>query len=167
MLSYKYPIFIVFSHFDVVAPNMYDKRIQICIQALSLILLLVGDCYAMTKQQLKKSGKMMKKSCMPKNDVTEDEVGEIENGKFIEEKNVMCYIACIYTMGGVVKNNKIALDLMLKQIDTMFPAEVKDELKAAANSCKDTLKKYKDICESSYFMAKCLYDTAPDAFLFP
>nr|ARO70160.1 Odorant Binding Protein 1 [Dendrolimus punctatus] len=121
----------------------------------------------MTKQQLKKSGKIMKKSCMPKNDVTEDEVGEIENGKFIEQKNVMCYIACIYTMGGAVKNNKLVLDLILKQIDTMFPTEVKDELKAAVNSCKDNIKKYKDICEASYYMAKCTYDAAPDAFLFP
>lgn len=70
----------------------------------------------------------MKKSCMPKNDVTEgklgyifkmstlllvslflkeiafssEEIGEIEQGKFIEDRRVMCYVACVYAMTQVV-----------------------------------------------------------------
>lgn len=31
-----------------------------------------------------------------------DDVGQIEQGKFLENRNVMCYIACIYTMTQVV-----------------------------------------------------------------
>ncbi|CAK1543057.1 unnamed protein product [Leptosia nina] len=109
---------------------------------------------AMTRQQLKNSGKLMKKSCMPKNDVTEDQVGQIEQGKFIEERNVMCYIACVYTMTQVIKNNKISYDAVIKQVDTMFPPEMRDAVKAAAANCKDISKKYKDICEASYWTAK-------------
>uniref|UniRef100_A0A2A4K8S0 Odorant binding protein n=1 Tax=Heliothis virescens TaxID=7102 RepID=A0A2A4K8S0_HELVI len=74
---------------------------------------------------------------MPKNDVTEEEVGDIEKGKFIESRNVMCYVACIYTMTQVVKNNKLSYEAMIKQVDMMFPAEMRDAVKAAATSCKD------------------------------
>ncbi|XP_075977201.1 general odorant-binding protein 72-like isoform X3 [Anticarsia gemmatalis] len=111
---------------------------------------------AMTRQQLKNSGKLMKKSCMPKNDVTEEDVGQIEQGKFIETRNVMCYVACVYSMTQVVKNNKLSYDAVIKQVDVMFPPEMRDAVKAAAAHCKDIAKKYKDICEVSYWTAKCI-----------
>nr|AXF48752.1 odorant-binding protein ABP2 [Lobesia botrana] len=130
-------------------------------------MLYLQDTNAMTRAQLKNSGKLLKKTCMPKHDVTEEQVGQIEQGKFLEEKNVMCYVACIYTVGGVVKNNKITLEAMLKQVDMMFPTEMKAPVKAAVENCKGFGKKYKDICEASYFTAKCLYDTDPANFVFP
>nr|AFD34178.1 odorant binding protein 2 [Argyresthia conjugella] len=122
---------------------------------------------AMTRQQLKNAGKLMKKTCMPKNDVTEEQVGEIENGKFIEERNVMCYVACIYSMLQVVKNNKLNYEAVLKQVDMMFPAELKEPVKATAAACRDVTKKYKDLCESAYWTAKCMYEQDPSCFMFP
>nr|QLI62008.1 odorant-binding protein 5 [Streltzoviella insularis] len=122
---------------------------------------------SMTRQQMKNSGKLLKKTCMPKNDVTEDQVGSIEQGKFIENKNVMCYIACIYSMGQVVKNNKIVFDAMIKQVDMMFPPDMKEPFKESIEKCKGVPKKYKDICEASYWTAKCLYDADPANFFFP
>ncbi|CAH0726972.1 unnamed protein product, partial [Brenthis ino] len=121
----------------------------------------------MTRQQLKNSGKLMKKSCMPKNDVTEEQVGQIEQGKFLEERNVMCYIACIYSMTQVVKNNKLNYDAIIKQVDMMFPVDMRDAVKSAVEKCKDIGKKYKDICEASYWTAKCMYDQDPANFVFP
>ncbi|CAG4961923.1 unnamed protein product [Colias eurytheme] len=104
---------------------------------------------------------------MPKNNVTEDQVGSIDQGNFIEERNVMCYIACIYSMGQVVKNNKISHDAMIKQVDMMAPPEMKDPLKAAIEKCKGVAKKHKDICDASYWTAKCLYEADPVNFIFP
>ncbi|XP_046968257.1 uncharacterized protein LOC124535899 [Vanessa cardui] len=121
--------------------------------------------YAMTRQQLKNSGKLMKKSCIPKNDVTEEQVGKIEQGKFLEERNVMCYIACIYSMTQVIKNNKLSYEAVIKQVDLMFPPDMKDAVKAVAEKCKDVGKKYKDICEASYWTAKCMYDHDPQNFM--
>lgn len=34
-----------------------------------------------------------------------EQISDIEGGKFIEDRNVMCYIACIYTMTQVVSTN--------------------------------------------------------------
>nr|QEE82706.1 odorant binding protein 7 [Conogethes pinicolalis] len=136
---------------------------------ISCLLLIIFDTYyvmSMTRQQMKNSGKILKKTCMPKNDVTEDEVGNIDKGKFIETKNVMCYIACVYSMGQVIKNNKIVHDAMFKQIDMVFPPEMKEPVKAAVEKCKPVAKKYKDICEAAYWTAKCIYDADPENFVF-
>nr|XP_049700405.1 general odorant-binding protein 19a-like [Helicoverpa armigera] len=143
----------------------HNFRTVFCILCISCFLF--GCSNGMTRQQLKNSGKLMKKSCMPKNDVTEEEVGDIEKGKFIESRNVMCYVACIYTMTQVVKNNKLSYEAVIKQVDMMFPAEMRDAVKAAATSCKDITKKYKDLCESAYWTAKCMYDYDAENFVFP
>nr|WKF45279.1 odorant binding proteins OBP1 [Peridroma saucia] len=145
--------------------NTYNFQSIFCI--LCIICLFFGGSYAMTRQQLKNSGKLMKKSCMPKNDVTEEEVGDIEKGKFIESRNVMCYVACIYTMTQLVKNNKLSYEAVIKQVDIMFPTEMRDAVKAAATSCKEIAKKYKDLCEASYWTAKCMYDYDANNFIFP
>ncbi|CAK1582859.1 unnamed protein product [Parnassius mnemosyne] len=131
-------------------------------------ILFIQSCVlAMTKQQMKNSGKLLKKTCMPKTGVTEDQVGAIDQGKFIEDKNVMCYIACIYTTGQAVKNNKIIHDAMIKQVDIMFPAEMREPAKLAIEKCKGVAKTYKDICEASFWTAKCIYEADPDNFFFP
>ncbi|CAH1636935.1 unnamed protein product [Spodoptera littoralis] len=196
---------------------MKTFRLLCCILS---IFLFFDQSYGMTRQQLKNSGKLMKKSCMPKNDVTEDEVGDIEKGKFIETRNVMCYIACVYTMSQVVKNNKLSYEAVVKQVDVMFPAEMRDAVKAAATHCKETkqvgrieqgvfiedrnvkndkldmalitkqidilyppelkepVKKsvaacfhsqdnYSDFCEGVFYASKCLYEKDPASFIFP
>ncbi|CAK1582860.1 unnamed protein product [Parnassius mnemosyne] len=121
---------------------------------------------AMTRQQMKNSGKMLKKKCMEKNNVTEDLIGDIDTGKFIEQRNVMCYIACIYQMTQVVKNNKLSYEASIKQVDMMYPPELKDSVKASIEKCKDVSKNYKDLCEASYWTTKCLYEDNPKDFIF-
>nr|XP_037873011.1 odorant-binding protein 1 isoform X2 [Bombyx mori] len=104
---------------------------------LIVVVALTSGVSSMSRQQLKNSGKMLKKQCMGKNDVTEEEIGDIEKGKFIEQKNVMCYIACIYQMTQIIKNNKISYEASIKQIDLMYPPELKESAKASAGRCKD------------------------------
>uniref|UniRef100_A0A0K8TUU0 Antennal Binding Protein X n=1 Tax=Epiphyas postvittana TaxID=65032 RepID=A0A0K8TUU0_EPIPO len=121
---------------------------------------------ALTRQQLKKSSQMFKKKCMSKIDVTEDMVGDIDKGKFIEDKDVMCYIACIYQMAQVIKNNKLSYEASMKQVDLMYPADMKDAVKKSIDNCKDVSKKYKDLCEASFYTAKCIYEDDPKNFVF-
>lgn len=40
-----------------------------------------------------------------------DMIGDIEKGKFIEDRKVMCYIACIYQMSQIVR---ILLNLIFR-----------------------------------------------------
>ncbi|KAJ8719565.1 hypothetical protein PYW08_011740 [Mythimna loreyi] len=139
-------------------------RKSLCLLIVAMFLATGSD--AMTRQQLKNSGKVLKKKCMAKNQVTEDQVGTIDKGNFVEDKNVMCYIACIYEMTNVIKNNKLSYDASMRQIDLMYPPDLKEGAKAAVESCKDIQKKYKDICEVSFYAAKCMYEYNPADFIF-
>nr|ALS03859.1 odorant-binding protein 11 [Ectropis obliqua] len=129
-------------------------------------IMIAGGCDAMTKEQLRKTGKMLRKQCLGKVGVEEEKISQIEKGKFIEEKDVMCYIACVYQMTQIVKNNKLSYESALKQVDLMYPADMKASVKASIENCKDVSKKYKDVCEASYWTAKCLYDDNPKDFMF-
>nr|QRF70931.1 odorant binding protein [Semiothisa cinerearia] len=133
---------------------------------LVIVIILAGDCDAMTREQLKKTGKMLRKQCLAKVDVEEDKISQIEKGKFVEEKEVMCYVACIYQMTQIVKNNKLSYESAIKQVDLMYPADMKASVKSTIEKCKDVSKKYKDVCEASYWTAKCMYDDNPKDFIF-
>nr|AGM38613.1 odorant binding protein [Chilo suppressalis] len=123
--------------------------------------------YSMTRQQLKNSGKLLKKACIPKTNVSEEQIRDIDKGKFIGEKKIMCYIACIYTMSQAIKNNKIQHDVMIKQVETMFPNDIKESAKFAIQQCRGIAKQHKDICEAAFWTTKCLYDADPATFIFP
>ncbi|KAJ2951804.1 hypothetical protein O0L34_g13968 [Tuta absoluta] len=130
------------------------------------MVLVVCGVRAMSRQQLKNSAKMLKKQCLGKTGVAEDKISNIEKGQFVEEKEVMCYIACIYQLTNIVKNNKISFEASIKQIDIMYPPDVKEPAKKSAENCKDVSKKYKDLCEASYWTAKCMYEDDPANFIF-
>ncbi|XP_050668877.1 general odorant-binding protein 72-like [Leptidea sinapis] len=120
----------------------------------------------MTRQQLKNAAKLVKKNCMAKNNVTEDLIGDIEKGKFIQQRAVMCYIACVYQTTQIIKNNKISYEASVKQVNMNYPAEMKDAMLVSIENCKSIPKKYKDICESAYWTARCIYEDNPGNFLF-
>nr|ALZ45424.1 odorant binding protein 12 [Athetis dissimilis] len=134
-----------------------------------LLILMLDSPYvsSMTREQIKNSGKLIKKTCSAKNGLTEDQVKDVDKGKFIEEKNFMCYIACVYKMGQTIKGNTINHDMMLRQVDMMFPTEMKVPVKAAIEHCRGVAKNYKDVCEASYWTAKCTYEFDPANFMFP
>uniref|UniRef100_A0A1V1WBZ5 Odorant binding protein 21 n=1 Tax=Mythimna separata TaxID=271217 RepID=A0A1V1WBZ5_MYTSE len=139
-------------------------RKGLCLLIVAMFLATGSD--AMSRQQLKNSGKVLKKNCMNKNQVTEDQIGTIDKGNFIEDKKVMCYIACIFEMTNVIKNGKLNYDASIRQIDLMYPPDLKEGAKAAVDKCKDVQKKYKDICEASFYVAKCMYEFNPADFIF-
>ncbi|XP_028025495.1 B1 protein-like isoform X1 [Bombyx mandarina] len=121
----------------------------------------------MTRAQVKKTMTIMKNQCMPKNGVTEDEVGKIEEGIFLENHNVMCYIACVYKTIQVVKNDRLDKDLISKQIDILYPQEIRESTKKAVGECISLQEKYDDWCEGIFRSTKCLYEKDPANFIFP
>nr|CAJ2313452.1 general odorant-binding protein 72-like isoform X1 [Metisa plana] len=132
-----------------------------------IITLAIHDSFAMTRQQLKKTLTIVKNQCMPKTGVTEDEVGGIEQGNFLEKRNVMCYIACIYKNIQVVKNEKLNLEAVQKQVDILYPADMRPAVRAAIEKCTSVVSTYNDLCEMSYYAAKCLYEKDSENFVFP
>nr|QLI62021.1 odorant-binding protein 18 [Streltzoviella insularis] len=131
------------------------------------LLILTTFCYAMTMKQIKSTGKMMRKSCQPRNNVEDEKIDPIQNGVFIEEKEVMCYMACIMKMANTIKNGKLNYDAAIKQADLLLPEEIKEPAKEAITACKKVADSHKDICEASFHVTKCIYKYNPDIFYFP
>ncbi|XP_075977203.1 general odorant-binding protein 72-like [Anticarsia gemmatalis] len=130
-------------------------------------LVLVATCHAMTMKQIRNTGKMMRKTCQPKNNVADDKIDPIMDGVFIEEKEVKCYIACIMKMANTMKNNKFNYEAALKQADLLLPDEIKEPAKEALAACKKVPESYKDMCDASFFITKCVYEHNPGIFYFP
>ncbi|XP_072931513.1 general odorant-binding protein 72-like [Epargyreus clarus] len=130
-------------------------------------LLIVTLCNAMTMKQIRSTGKMMRKTCQPKNNVADEKIDPIAEGVFIEEKEVMCYIACIMKMANAIKNGKLNYEAAMKQADLLLPDEIKEPAKAAITACRKVADSYKDICEASFHITKCIYTENPAVFYFP
>ncbi|XP_013136236.1 PREDICTED: general odorant-binding protein 72-like [Papilio polytes] len=130
-------------------------------------LVTVTICEAMTMKQIKSTGKMMRKSCQPKNNVEDEKIDPLNDGVFIEEKDVMCYVACIMKMANTMKNGKLNYEAAIKQADMLLPDEIKEPTKAAITACRKVADSYKDVCEASFYVTKCIYKENPDIFFFP
>ncbi|XP_011557112.1 general odorant-binding protein 72-like isoform X2 [Plutella xylostella] len=129
--------------------------------------LFVALCDAMTMKQLKNTGKMMRKSCQPKVNAEDAQIDGLKDGVFLEEKETMCYIACIMKMANAIKNGKLNYEAAMKQADLLLPEEIKEPAKAAITSCRKVADQYKDICEACFYSTKCIYTQNPDIFFFP
>ncbi|XP_075977200.1 general odorant-binding protein 72-like isoform X2 [Anticarsia gemmatalis] len=132
-----------------------------------LVLAFIGFAHGMTRAQVKKTMTIMKNQCMPKNSVTEEQVGSIEQGVFPEDKNVKCYVACVYKNLQVIKNDRLDRAAISKQVDMLYPQELREPTKKAVESCIHVQDKYNDMCEGVFAAAKCLYETNPPCFIFP
>ncbi|XP_034832651.1 general odorant-binding protein 72-like [Maniola hyperantus] len=127
----------------------------------------INFTFGMSREQLKKTLTIMKNQCMLKNGVTNNEVGEIEKGVFLEDRTVMCYIACIYKTIQVVRNDRLDKDLILRQIDILYPKDIKEAVKKSVIKCVPVQNLYEDPCEGIFYAARCLYADDPSNFIFP
>ncbi|XP_026333714.1 general odorant-binding protein 72-like [Hyposmocoma kahamanoa] len=134
---------------------------------LIIAIVVLQNVYGLSKEQLKKTLGLMKKSCLSKSGATEDKVASIEQGAFLEEKNVMCYVMCIYKSVQVVKDDKLNLEMVIKQVDSLYPPEMRSSVKNAVNKCLNVQDKYNDVCSRVFYAAKCLYEQDPPNFVFP
>ncbi|XP_026752548.2 general odorant-binding protein 72 [Galleria mellonella] len=135
--------------------------------AAAKFLLLLAFCEAMTMKQIKNTGKMMRKQCQPKNNVEDEKIDPINDGVFIDEKEVKCYMACIMKMANAIKNGKLNFEAALKQADLLLPEEIKQPAKDAIVACRKVPDGYKDICDAVFHVTKCIYNQNPAIFYFP
>ncbi|PZC75328.1 hypothetical protein B5X24_HaOG200787 [Helicoverpa armigera] len=130
-------------------------------------LTVVAMCEAMTMKQIRNTGKMMRKSCQPKNNVADEQIDPIAEGVFNEDKEVKCYMACIMKMANTIKNGKLNYEAAIKQADLLLPDDIKEPAKEAITACRKVADAYKDICDASFHITKCIYTQNPGIFYFP
>ncbi|XP_063707556.1 general odorant-binding protein 72-like [Culicoides brevitarsis] len=119
---------------------------------------------AITMEQIKATGALLRQSCQPRFKLTDAQADEISNGKLPDYKDGKCYLNCLMEMLGVVKKGKIQIDKAIKSAETMLPPELKDDFIKGINACKD-IPLTKDPCENAYVGAKCSIENNPKFFL--
>nr|AFG73000.1 odorant-binding protein 2 [Cnaphalocrocis medinalis] len=134
---------------------------------LAKFLMVLAMCNAMTMKQIKNTGKMMRKSCQPKNNVADEKIDPLGDGVFIDEKEVKCYMACIMKMANTMKNGKPNYEAAIKQVDLLLPEEIKQPAKEALAACKKVPDAHKDPCDAAFHVTKCIYNHNPSIFFFP
>ncbi|KOB68378.1 Oderant binding protein 5, partial [Operophtera brumata] len=64
------------------------------------------------------------------------------------------------------KNGKVNYEAAMKQADMLLPDEIKEPAKEAITACRKDADAHKDICDSAFFMTKCIYNHNPSVFYF-
>ncbi|CAH0400012.1 unnamed protein product [Chilo suppressalis] len=130
-------------------------------------LVLVAICEAMTMKQIKNTGKMLRKTCQPKNNAADEKIDPLNEGVFIDEKEVKCYIACIMKMANTMKNGRPNIETAMMQADLLLPEELKEPAKEALTACRKVPDAHKDVCDAAFHLTQCVYNQNPDIFYFP
>ncbi|XP_053608378.1 general odorant-binding protein 72-like [Plodia interpunctella] len=125
------------------------------------------SCYGMSRAQLKKTLTIVKKQCVPKIGVSEDKISRIEQGVFLEDPKVKCYVTCIYKNMQVVRNDRLNQDLINKQVDALYPADMRPAVKKGVDHCMPVQDQYNEVCDRVFYGTKCLYEYDPPNFVFP
>ncbi|PSN53424.1 hypothetical protein C0J52_05149 [Blattella germanica] len=94
-------------------------------------------------------------------------VDGIQQGQFPDDRNLKCYIKCAMGMMQSMKGGKLKPEAAIQQAKMMLPDEVKGRVIAALETCRNAADGITDACDVAMAGAKCIYDTDPEAFIFP
>ncbi|XP_055380550.1 general odorant-binding protein 72 [Condylostylus longicornis] len=119
-----------------------------------------------TLEQYKEGGRMMRSICSPKFQISPEIWAQLEEKQTPDDRNVKCFINCIFETSKAMKRGKYQLDIALKQVDMMVPDHMKDDYKNGFSACKDAGKGFKDYCDISYEVYKCILAEIP-SFIVP
>ncbi|KAF7389873.1 hypothetical protein HZH68_011730 [Vespula germanica] len=131
---------------------------------------------AMTIEQMRKTATGIRNTCITKTGVkaaVDDSyllnvelVEGMKTGQYPEDHDLQCYAQCVMKTIRTFKNQKVDVDMVIKQIEMMMPIEWQEDMKAAARKC-GALESSDDICVTAFNYVKCNYHENPDNFFFP
>uniref|UniRef100_A0A182P8R7 Uncharacterized protein n=1 Tax=Anopheles epiroticus TaxID=199890 RepID=A0A182P8R7_9DIPT len=119
-----------------------------------------------TVEQMMKSGEMIRSVCLGKAKVSEELVNGLRDSKFVDVKELKCYVNCVMEMMQTMKKGKLNYDASVKQIDTIMPDELAGPMRAALDICRTVADGIKNNCDAAYAMLQCLSKNNPK-FIFP
>lgn len=93
----------------------------------------------------------------------------MKKGKFDESnQDLKCYTFCVAQMSGTLsKKNEVSGPKMQSQIDNLLPDELKEHGRAIWEACQTSQKGIAEKCDRLFKFTRCMYNLAPDKFIFP
>uniref|UniRef100_A0A9I3A6H4 Uncharacterized protein n=1 Tax=Anopheles christyi TaxID=43041 RepID=A0A9I3A6H4_9DIPT len=113
-----------------------------------------------------KSGEMIRSVCLGKTKVSEELANGLRESKFVDVKELKCYVNCVMEMMQTMKKGKLNYDASVKQIDTIMPDELAGPMRAALDICRNVADGIKNNCDAAYAVLQCLSKNNPK-FIFP
>ncbi|XP_058803694.1 general odorant-binding protein 72-like [Phymastichus coffea] len=122
----------------------------------------------MTIDQIKNTMKPYKNKCLRVTGVDPDIVEGTKSGNFPSDPKLMCFTKCIYNMMKVIKNDDLSLKEIFKTVDLMVPDEYVPQMKKIIEDCLGKANtKTSDLCEKSWLLSKCFYESDSSLYFFP
>ncbi|KDR13655.1 general odorant-binding protein 72-like [Zootermopsis nevadensis] len=140
----------------------------LCMVTAFLVAALLGTSEALSMDQVRQAGKMMRNVCQPKSGVDQAILDAATNGQFkTDDRNFKCYIKCVMGMMQSVKGGKYNADVAIALSKRMLPDGIRERTVAAIQKCRDEWDKYDDACDSAYAVTACTAEADPEVFYFP
>ncbi|XP_047361835.1 uncharacterized protein LOC124953878 [Vespa velutina] len=111
---------------------------------------------AMTIEQMQKTATGIRNTCITKTGVKAELVDGMKTGQYPEDHDLQCYTQCVMKTIRTFKNQKVDVDMVIKQVEMMMPIEWQDQMKAAARKC-GALEPSDDICVTAFNYVKTSY----------
>ncbi|XP_035740320.1 uncharacterized protein LOC118449626 [Vespa mandarinia] len=111
---------------------------------------------AMTIEQMQKTATGIRNTCITKTGVKAELVDGMKTGQYPEDHDLQCYTQCVMKTIRTFKNQKVDVDMVIKQVEMMMPIEWQDQMKAAARKC-GALEPSDDICVTAFNYVKCYH----------
>nr|QHN69061.1 odorant binding protein 4 [Sirex nitobei] len=120
---------------------------------------------AMTKEQLDSMIKALRKTCQSKTEVDTAILDGMRRGEFPEDPKFQCYLKCLLKTSRAIRDDKLDLNMMLKQADIMIAGEFQERTKSVMRKCTAETSS-SDMCVAAYQFFKCFWETDSEMFIF-
>nr|UEN71167.1 odorant-binding protein 2 [Gregopimpla kuwanae] len=120
----------------------------------------------MTVPQLRNALKGMAKTCLSKTGVDPGIAAATRKGEFPPDPKLQCYFLCVFGQMKILKEGKLSLDSINKQIDAVMVTDVIARAKEVSAGCYDSADST-EFCEHSWQFIKCFFETDQSIYFFP
>ena len=111
---------------------------------------------ALTMEQMAESAAMMRQACQPKTKASDTDIDNIrENKIFAENKEIKCFVNCVFEMMQMFRKGKLQKDAGARAMQAMMPDELLEEQLVALDICEKSSAGIADKCEAAYAHLQC------------
>ncbi|KAJ6635704.1 General odorant-binding protein 69a [Pseudolycoriella hygida] len=108
-------------------------------------------------EHLKGPAKILRKTCQAEVNVSDDLIEKSKNGYLPENKELQCYIDCLFRTVGLYDDKG---NIIFDEVAHLIPIEIKEKLDAVSAKCKTIHGSNK--CETAWLTVKCYFEADPE-----
>uniref|UniRef100_A0A1S5VFH2 Odorant binding protein n=1 Tax=Meteorus pulchricornis TaxID=51522 RepID=A0A1S5VFH2_9HYME len=102
----------------------------------------------------------IRETCTKLTSVSTDLIEKAGLGDFVEDDKLKCYLKCLFDQFRLLSPKGFNFEAMLG----LTPPKMKDAAVKAVKDCRDTTGKPDDMCDLSFNLHKCFYNSSPDQY---